>query len=218
MLIFAPSTKKQWDNCSIQHTIDDRITAAFCGDIAFLFQSAMAVKRHTQNTRPSAHHSMNRSAQLAADNDDYRTAVARACTSQTVASIGPSNITHVHKLYTDPVPDRGYTHPARIPQHQRYPLPGDICRTIKIAAKNKGTGVNSDSINQLTLLVKSKIPTVKDDLRFSLTLFSKTTYPPKYGDTSRTSTSSAYTSPQRTQQSYALSESRRPYVASSPAM
>ena len=178
MLIFAPSTKKQRDNLSIQHTIDDRIQAAFCGDIAFLFQSAMAVKRHTQNTRPSAH-SMNRSAQLAADNDDYRTAVARACTSQTVASIGPSNIAHVHKLYTDPVPDRGYTHPAELPLHQRYPLPGDICKTIKIAAKNKGTGVNSDSIDLLTLLVKSKIPTVKDDLRYIFDIIFQNRLPPQ---------------------------------------
>ena len=178
MLIFAPSTKKQRDNLSIQHTIDDRIQAAFCGDIAFLFQSAMAVKRHTQNTRPSAH-SMNRSAQLAADNDDYRTAVARACTSQTVASIGPSNIAHVHTLYTDPVPDRGYTQPAELPLHQRYTLPGNICKTIKIAAKNKGTGVNSDSIDLLTLLVKSKIPTVKDDLRYIFDIIFQNRLPPQ---------------------------------------
>ena len=178
MLIFAPSTKRQRDNASIQHTINDRIDAAFSGDIAYLFHSAMAVKRQTQNTRPS-NHSLNRSAQLAADNDDYRTAVARACTTQSVATIGTSNITHVRKLYTEPVPDRGYTHPTQIPNHQSYSLPGDICRTIKLAAKNKGTGVNSDSIDLLTLLVKSKIPTVKDDLRFIFDLIFQNKLPPE---------------------------------------
>jgi hypothetical protein len=178
MLIFAPSTKRQRDNTSIQHTINDRIDAAFSGDIAYLFHSAMAVKRQTQNTRQS-NHSLNRSAQLAADNDDYRTAVARACTTQSVATIGTSNIQHVHKLYTEPVPDRGYTHPAQIQAHQSYTLPGDICRTIKIAAKNKGTGVNSDSIDLLTLLVKSKIPTVKEDLRFIFDLIFQNKLPDK---------------------------------------
>jgi hypothetical protein len=178
MLIFAPSTKQQRGNTFIQHTIDDRIDAAFSGDIAYLFHSAMTVKRQTQNTRQS-NHSLNRSAQLAADNDDYRTAVARACTAQSVVTIRNSNIRHVRKLYTEPVPDRGYTHPAQILAHQSYPLPGDICRTMKIAAKNKGTGVNSDSIDLLTLLVKSNIPTVKDDLRFIFDLIFQNKLPPK---------------------------------------
>ena len=99
MLIFAPSTKRQRGHTSIQHTINDRINAAFCGDIAYLFHSAMAVKRQTQNTRQS-NHSLNRSAQLAADNDNYRTAVARACTTQSVATIGTSNLSHTSARYT----------------------------------------------------------------------------------------------------------------------
>jgi hypothetical protein len=41
MLIFAPSTQEQWNNIYIAHTIDDHINAAYCGDIVFLFNSAM---------------------------------------------------------------------------------------------------------------------------------------------------------------------------------
>ena len=43
MLIFAPSTKEQCNHISIGHTIRDRIDAAYCGDIAFLFHLAMQV-------------------------------------------------------------------------------------------------------------------------------------------------------------------------------
>ena len=95
MLIFAPSTKRQRGHTSIQHTINDRINAAFCGDIAYLFHSSA---KHKTQDNPT--HSLNRSAQLAADNDDYRTAVARACTTQSVAMIGNSNISHTSARYT----------------------------------------------------------------------------------------------------------------------
>ena len=53
MLIFAPSTRHQRSDSSIHGTIRDRIDAAFSGDIAFLFNSAMQVQRLTQNTRPA---------------------------------------------------------------------------------------------------------------------------------------------------------------------
>jgi hypothetical protein len=78
MLIFAPSTKEQCNHISIAHTIRDRIDAAYCGDIAFLFHSAMQVRRLKQNSRPT-YTGQNHSAQQAADNDEYRTAVSRAC-------------------------------------------------------------------------------------------------------------------------------------------
>ena len=48
MLMFAPSTRKQHSDSSIQNTIRDRIDAAFSGDIAYLFNSAMNVKWLTQ--------------------------------------------------------------------------------------------------------------------------------------------------------------------------
>ena len=88
----------------------------------------MRVKRLTQNSKPTT--SPSRCAQRAADSDDYRTAVARACSSQTIATIGPDNITHVDKLYTPPVPDRLHPEPSLHIPHQDYTLPGDICHTI----------------------------------------------------------------------------------------
>jgi ribosomal protein L31 len=76
MLIFAPSTKEQRNYISIGHTNRDRIDAAYCrGDIAFLFHSAMQVCRLKQNSHPT-YTGQNRSAQQAADNDEYQTAVS----------------------------------------------------------------------------------------------------------------------------------------------
>jgi hypothetical protein len=74
MLIFAPSTTTQRNDKSIQECIHDRIEATFSGDIAYLYDSAMAVNRLSQNSRSTS--SSNRCAQRAADSDDYRTAVA----------------------------------------------------------------------------------------------------------------------------------------------
>jgi hypothetical protein len=77
MLIFAPSTKEQCNHISIGHTIRDRMDAAYCGDIAYLFHSAMQVCRLKQNSHPT-YTGQNRSAQQAANNDEYQTAVSRA--------------------------------------------------------------------------------------------------------------------------------------------
>jgi hypothetical protein len=125
----------------------------------------MQVRRLTQNTRPTAS-TGNCTAQRAADNDDYRTAILLACSSQSSATIGPSNISHVNKLYTQPVPPRNHPPPLATLLHQPYSLLGDICNTIHHAAKNKGTGVNADLIDVFTTLVKSKITTIKNDLHF----------------------------------------------------
>ena len=136
MLIFAPSSKAQRNQVSIGLTIRDWIDAAYCGDIAFLFNSAMNVKQLTQNTQPT-HTDFNQSAQRAADNDEYRTAVSQACTSQSIATIGPDNLIHVKKLYTPTVPPLGHPHHSSYPTHQTYSLPGHICDTIQHSARNK---------------------------------------------------------------------------------
>jgi hypothetical protein len=107
MLIFAPSTIQQQGKSSIQTTIHDRIEAAFSSDIEYLFMSAMQVKRLTQNSR-STYTGNNRCAQCTTDTNNYSTAIALACSSQSIAMIGPDNILHVNKLYTLPVPDRGH--------------------------------------------------------------------------------------------------------------
>ena len=164
MLIFAPSTKTQRNDDSIQECIRDRIEATFCGDIAYLFNSAMTVNHLSQNSKSTS--SSNRCAQRAADSDDYRTAVARACSSQSIATIGPANISHVNKLYTPPVPDRLHPPPNSSTPHQDYALPGDICHTILTSMKNKGAGINSDSIDLFIALAKRAPPQVKNDIRF----------------------------------------------------
>jgi hypothetical protein len=70
MLIFAPSTKEQRNHISIGHTIRDCINAVYCGDIAYLFHSAMQVCRLKQNSCPT-YTGQNRSAQQAANNNEY---------------------------------------------------------------------------------------------------------------------------------------------------
>ena len=165
MLIFAPSTRHQRSEASIHGTIRDRIDAAFSGDIAFLFNSAMQVQRLTQNSRP-AYIGHNRHAQLAANDDQYRKAVGLACSSQSIATIGPDNISIVNKLYIDPVPPRNHPRPIPTTPPQSYSLPGDICSTILHAAKNKGAGINADSIDLFSTLIKQPIPTIKPDLRY----------------------------------------------------
>jgi hypothetical protein len=97
-------------------------------------------------------------------------AVSRACPSQSIATIGPQNITHVNKLYTKPVPPHNYPDPSLFIPHQAHSLPGNICNTIRNAAKNKGAGVNADSIDLFTALVKCPIQTIEPDLRFIFNL------------------------------------------------
>jgi hypothetical protein len=129
MRIFAPSKKEQRNHIYIGHAIRDRIDAAYCGDIAFLFHLAMQVCQLKQNSCPT-YTGQNCSAQQAADNDEYCTAVSRACASQSIATIGPTNLTRVKKLYTPTVPSLGYPHPSSFPKHQTYSLPGNIYDTI----------------------------------------------------------------------------------------
>jgi hypothetical protein len=172
MLIFAPSTKDQCNHISIGHTIRDCIDAAYCGDIAFLFHLAVQVCQLKQNSHPT-YTGQNHSAQQAVDNNEYRTAVSRACALQSIATIGPTNLTHVKKLYTPTVSSLGYPHPSSFPNHQTYSLLGNICDTIQHAACNKGAGVNADSIDLFSLLLNCSILTVTDDLQFVFDLIYK---------------------------------------------
>jgi hypothetical protein len=165
MLIFSPSTIQQEGESLIQTTIHNRVEATFSGDIEYLFMSAMQVKRLTQNSK-STYTGNNRCAQCAADTDNYSAAIALACSSQSIATIGPDNILHINKLYTPPVPNRGHPNPNTASPHQPYSLTGDICQTILHFKINKGVGINSDSIDLFITLVKSTIPSVKPDLRF----------------------------------------------------
>lgn len=99
MLVFAPSTAAARSHKSIHATIRDRINSIYSGDIEYVYNMAMSCKRHSQNTTQTTT-GHNQTAQRAADSDQFRTAVARATTSTSVASIDNSNIHIVNKLYT----------------------------------------------------------------------------------------------------------------------
>ncbi len=138
-------------------TIHDHIEATVSGDIEYLFTSAIQSKRLTQNSR-STYTGNSRCIQCAANTNDYSTAVALACFSQSTATIGPNNILHVNKLYTPPVPNRGHPDPNSATPHQSYSLTGDICHNIFHSKKNKGAGINSNSISSSPLLSKAPSP------------------------------------------------------------
>ena len=63
-------------------------------------------------------------------------------------------------------PSLDYPHPSSFPTHQTYSLPGNICDTIRHAARNKGAGVNADSIDLFSSLLNCSILTVTNDLQF----------------------------------------------------
>ena len=175
MLVLAPSTATQRSNNSIHHTISDRINAIFSGDIEYCYNMAMSCTRHSQNSTPTST-SHNQTAQRAADSDQFRTAVARSTPSSSVASINNSNINIVRHLYTQPVPPHHY--PPKPPASQPYSLPGDICTTILHASRNKGAGVNADSIDIFIDLVQANIASVPTHLNFIFNQIYQNNLPP----------------------------------------
>jgi len=136
---------------------------------------AMSCTRHSQNTAPTSL-GHNRTAQKAADSDQFRTAVQCATTATSVASIDTSNIALVNKLYTRPVPDQGQPPPP--PPHQTYALPDDICTTIQHAHHHKGAGVNADSIDIFIDVVNANITSVPTNLNFIFNQIYQNNLPP----------------------------------------
>jgi hypothetical protein len=55
--------------------------------------------------------------------------------------------------------------------------PSDPLDTIRHAAHNKGAGVNADSIDLFSSLLKCSIPTITDDLQFVFDLIYKNKLP-----------------------------------------
>jgi hypothetical protein len=123
----------------------------------------MTCTRLSQSITPtSAGH--NRTAQCAADSDQFHTTITHATTSTSVAAINNSNINIVCKLYTQLVPTQNYPPPPS--PSQPYSLPGNICTTILHASCHKGAEVNADSIDVFIDLVQAKLPTIFDHLNF----------------------------------------------------
>ena len=111
-----------------------------------------------------------------ADSDQFRTAVARATASTSVASIENSNINIVNKLYTQPVPIQN--HPPPPPPSQPYALSSNIFTTILHASRHKGAGLNADSIDVFIDLVQANINSTSINLNFILNQIYQNNLPP----------------------------------------
>jgi hypothetical protein len=163
MLIFAPTTKAQNNNKSIQQKISHRIDLLQSGNIELLYQDSMKCNRHSQNAHPTTN-THNQSTQKAAHSNQMRIAVSIACETSSVALINNHNIDIVHKLYVQPAPHPDHTTP--IAPNQPFHLPGDICTTIRNAIKNKAVGFVGDSTDLLINLVKFNLLKVPFDLHY----------------------------------------------------
>ena len=107
-----------------------------------------------------------KSAQIAADEDNYRTAITRACAFNKIATIDESNQKTVYSLYPPPV-STDTDHRSEPPAnniHQLH-LPGKICDTIRKSRKNKGTGILADSIDTFISLVKINDITINNNIQ-----------------------------------------------------
>jgi hypothetical protein len=162
LLILAPTKTDHRDNTSIGTTIHQRLDLLQSGDIEPLFTTAFAIRNRNTHKKPP-HNNGNRAAQMAADSDNYRTAITRLNTSTPIAIIDDHNKATLQELYTNPVPTRTFPHhPQPIQTHH---LLGDVCHTIKHAPKNKGTGLNADSIDIFTSLTKLNDNKINDTIR-----------------------------------------------------
>jgi hypothetical protein len=176
MLVLAPSTDSQRSHKSIHKTIRNRINSILSGDIEYVYNIAMTCTRHSQNNTPTSI-GHNHTTQKAADSDQFRTAIAQATTSTSVAPIDNSNSHIVKKLYsTQPVPTQGHS-PSPRPS-QSYALPGNICTTILHASRNKGAKVNADSIDIFIDLVQAQFPSTSKNLNFIFQQIYQNNLPP----------------------------------------
>lgn len=161
MLILAPTPQDDRDQESITHLIASRITDLRNGHIEALYNGAMQVSSWSRpDDRPSRPD--NRPAQAAADSDNWRTANARFTNKLGGAPIGDGNFHTVDGLYLQGTPSTSTPRP-RQPLHLHH-MPGRICDTIRRRAKNKAAGVNADSLDVFTSLVKKNISEVNADI------------------------------------------------------
>jgi hypothetical protein len=71
----------------------------------------------------------------------------------------PQHIPRQQALHTTSPPMQPLV-PTLSTPHQSFSLSGNICNTILHAAKNKGAGINADSIDLFKALVKQPIPSI----------------------------------------------------------
>jgi hypothetical protein len=177
MLILTPTPKRLKDNMSIKSIIFQHLTDFQCGNINSLLRSTRFNSNWNTTTPQPVSRKGNSAAQIAADSDNYRTAIARACTFNKIATINDSNMSIGNALYPEPVPPllHGPTHPQPI---QDLHLLGKICKTIKQSGKNKGTGLLADSIDTFISLVKKNNPGINNNLQHIFTIVFRREIPP----------------------------------------
>ena len=130
LLILCPTNIHNRDNTTISGIIHQQLDDLQSGNIEALFIDAFKIRsRNTQLTPP--HNNGNRAAQIAADSDNYRTAIARLNSSNPIATITRNNISTVKALYSQPTPHRHFNPPPstassypprrHLPHHQTRP-------------------------------------------------------------------------------------------------
>ena len=163
MLILAPTPHHSREGMSIKEIIHNRLKDFQSGNIKILYDdTTFNTNWNKSSPRPSSKIG-NTASQLAADSDNYRTAIARACTDNKIAIINTDNISIVNKLY----PPQQANPPGHILPSNTHELhlPGDICDTIRRSFKNKGTGIQSDSIDAFIHLVNQNMDQTNINLR-----------------------------------------------------
>ncbi len=169
MLILAPTPKRLRDNMSIKSIIFQRLRDFQCRNIDSLLRSTRFSSNWNTTTPWPTSRRGKSAAQIAADSDNYCTAIARACTFNKIATITDSNMSIVDGLYPKPVPPllHGPTHSQPI---QDLHLLGNIFETIKQSGKNKGTGLLVDSIDTFISLIKKTNPSINSNLLHLFTI------------------------------------------------
>ena len=164
--LLAPTDEQERDQLSIRKTISQHIRDLQCGNIEQLLKdSTFNNNWNKQSPRPTTR-TGNKSAQLAADEDNYRTAITRACAFNKIAAIDESNQKTVYSLYPPPVMTDTSNHQPKQPNNiQLLHLPGNICDTMCKSGKNKGTGILADSIDTFISLVKISDTTINNNIQ-----------------------------------------------------
>jgi hypothetical protein len=177
MLILAPTPQTSRGNKSIKQIIHDRLKDFQSGNIEILFNdTTFNTNWNTSSPRPLSKIG-NMAAQLAADADNYRTAITRACTDNKIAIINQDNIDIVKKLYLPQLHDTNQ-HTAPTNTHELY-LPGNICDTIRRTSRNKGTGILADSIDNFIHLVTQENSTTNNNIQHIFNLVYQGHIPPR---------------------------------------
>ena len=163
MLILAPTPPELRDNRSDNRLIHDRLVNFQCGNIELLLNDTTFNNNWNDKSPRPASKTGNSAAQIAADSDNYRTAITRACTFNKIATINKDNADIVRGLYPE-IRSGTTSHTPPTNTHELN-LPGNICETIRRSNQNKGTGIFSDSIDAFIHLVKQDIPTTNENLQ-----------------------------------------------------